>query len=52
VKIISASSTVYQLQNDDGSAAGSLTYIDDSFKEAMISCGKEYFITKQCMPPG
>lgn len=47
MKIISTSSTVYQLQNDDGSAAGSLTYIDDSLREAMLSCGKEYFITKQ-----
>jgi hypothetical protein len=47
VKIISTSRTVYQLQNDDGSAAGCLTYTDDSFKDAMISCGKEYFITKQ-----
>jgi hypothetical protein len=47
MKIISASSTVYQLQNDDGSAAGSLTYIDSSLSEAMLSCDKEYFITKQ-----
>jgi hypothetical protein len=47
VKIISASRTVYQLQNDDGSSAGSLTYMDDSLTEAMLSCGKEYFITKQ-----
>jgi hypothetical protein len=52
VKIISASRTVYQLQNVDGSAAGSLTYIDDSLREAMISCGKEYFITKQLQPHG
>lgn len=47
MKIISTSSTVYQLQNEDGSAAGSLTYTNDSFKDAMVSCGKDYFITKQ-----
>jgi hypothetical protein len=47
MKIISTSRTVYQLQNDDGSSAGSLTYLDDSLSEAMLSCDKEYFITKQ-----
>jgi hypothetical protein len=47
MKIISTSSTVYQLQNDDGSAAGCLTYLDSSFSEVMLSCDKEYFITKQ-----
>jgi hypothetical protein len=47
MKIISTGRTVYQLQNDDGSSAGCLTYLDSSFSEAMLSCGKEYFITKQ-----
>jgi hypothetical protein len=47
MQIISTSRTVYQLQNDDGSSAGCLTYLDSSFREAMLSCGKEYFITKQ-----
>lgn len=47
MKIISTSRTVYQLQNVDGSTAGSLTYLDDSLSEAMLSCDKEYFITKQ-----
>jgi hypothetical protein len=47
MRIISTSSTVYQLQNDDGSTAGSLTYIDSSLSEAILSCDKEYFITKQ-----
>ncbi len=47
MKIISTSRTVYQLQNDDGSFVGSLTYLDDSFREAMLSCDKEYFIAKQ-----
>jgi hypothetical protein len=47
MKIISISRTVYQLQNNDGSFVGSLTYLDDSFNEAMLSCDKEYFITKQ-----
>jgi hypothetical protein len=46
MKIISTSITVYQLQNDDGSAAGCLTYLDSSFSEVMLSCDKEYFITK------
>ncbi len=47
MKIISTSRTVYQLQNDDGSSVGSLTYLDDSLREAILSCDKEYFITKQ-----
>jgi hypothetical protein len=47
MKIISTSRTVYQLQNDDSSFAGSLTYLDDSLREAMLSCDREYFITKQ-----
>jgi hypothetical protein len=47
MQIISTSRTAYQLQNDDGSAAGSLTYTDDSLSEAMLSCGNEYIITKQ-----
>lgn len=47
MQIISTSSTVYQLQHDDGSAAGSLTYTDSSMSEALLSCDKEYYITKQ-----
>jgi hypothetical protein len=47
MQIISTSRTAYQLQNDDGSAAGSLTYTDDSLSEAILSCDKEYLITKQ-----
>ena len=47
MRIISISRTVYQLQNDDGSSVGSLTYLDDSLSEAMLSCDKEYLITKQ-----
>jgi hypothetical protein len=35
------------LQHDNGSSAGSLTYLNDSLSEAMLSCDKEYFITKQ-----
>jgi hypothetical protein len=47
MKIVSTSRTDYKLYNDEGSAAGSLTYLDDSLSEAMLSCNKEYFITKQ-----
>lgn len=47
MQIISTSSTVYQLQHDVGSAAGSLTYTDSSLSEALLSCDKEYYITKQ-----
>jgi hypothetical protein len=47
MKIISTSRTVYQLQNDDSSFAGSLTYLDDSLNEAILSSDKEYIITKQ-----
>lgn len=47
MKIVSTSRTVYKLYNDDGSAAGSLTYLDDSLSEAILSCDKEYFISKQ-----
>lgn len=47
MKIISITRTAYKLYTDDGSYAGSLTYLDDSLSEAMLSCDKEYFITKQ-----
>ncbi len=47
MQIISTSRTVYSLYNDDSSFAGSLTYLDDSLNEAMLSCSKEYFIVKQ-----
>jgi hypothetical protein len=47
MQIISTSRTVYKLYNDDGSSAGSLTYLDDSLNEAMLSCEKKYLIRKQ-----
>lgn len=47
MKIITTGRTAYTLQNEDGSSAGSLTYLNDSLNEAKISCEKEYFITKQ-----
>lgn len=47
MQIISTSRTFYTLYNDDGSSAGSLTYLDDSLNEAILSCDKEYFISKQ-----
>lgn len=47
MKIISTSRTAYILQRDDNSSAGSLTYLDDSLNEAILSCDKEYLITKQ-----
>jgi hypothetical protein len=47
MKIITTGRTAYALENEDGSSAGSLTYLDDSLNEAMLSCDKEYFITKQ-----
>jgi hypothetical protein len=47
MQIISTSRTVYQLQNEDGSTVGSLIYLDDLLNEAMLSCDKDYFITKQ-----
>ena len=47
MQIISTSRTVYTLYTDDGSSAGSLTYLDDSLNEAILSCDKEYFISKQ-----
>jgi hypothetical protein len=47
MQIISTSRTTYILQHDNGSSAGSLTYSDDSLSEAMLSCDKEYLITKQ-----
>ena len=45
--IISLSRIAYKLFNDDGSTAGSLVYMDDTLNEAMLSCDKEYIITKQ-----
>lgn len=47
MKVITTGRTAYALQNEDDSFAGSLTYLDDSLNEAMLSCDKEYFITKQ-----
>lgn len=47
MQIISTSRTTYLLQNEENSSAGSLTYLDDSLNEAMLSCEKEYLIRKQ-----
>lgn len=47
MQIISTSKTAYTLQNDDGSFAGTLTYLDVSLSEAILSCGKSYLIIKQ-----
>jgi hypothetical protein len=47
MQIISTSRTTYILQHDDNSSAGSLTYSDDSLSEAILTCGKEYSITRQ-----
>jgi hypothetical protein len=47
MQIISSSRSIYKLYNDDGSSAGSLTYLDDSLSEAILSCDKECFIAKQ-----
>lgn len=47
MQIISTSRTIYILQHDDNSSAGSLFYSDDSLSEAILTCGKEYSITRQ-----
>jgi hypothetical protein len=47
MQIISISRTAYQLQNDNGSSAGSLTYLDNTLNQAMLSCDKEYLIIKE-----
>jgi hypothetical protein len=47
MKIITIARTNYVLQNEDGSSAGALIYKNDSLNEAILSCDKDYFITKQ-----
>jgi hypothetical protein len=47
MQIISTSKTAYILKNENGYSTGSLTYLDNSLNQAMLSCGKEYNIIKE-----